>query len=231
MTFEYQYDEESQKMRINTTGAIFDSSLEDYDVAMAATIDKLLELKRVARIVLAGTREYEYDFTESKMLLEIALAIEKIVNLRLITLKNLVIAGCESEAPQRFQFLRVVANDIRYDPIEAYKNLLREIRKTKTRSERAVDLEKKCTSHYLESALIPIKNILEETKLIQIAIPVLAEHQNRSLYRKFFHPTIKPNFIYTRYISLPPGNAELVERYSIDDTNALSYCTARIQAH
>ncbi|MBI4171072.1 MAG: CpaF family protein, partial [Candidatus Aenigmarchaeota archaeon] len=218
MVWEYEYDEESQKMRISTVGAIFDSSLEDYDVAMAATIDKLLELKRVARIVLAGTREYEYDFSESNMLLEIALALEKIVNRRIITLKNIVIGGCETETPQRFEFLRNMANDIRYDPIEAYKNLIREIRKVNVRWERSQDAEKKCNAHYLENALLPIQQILEETKLVQLARPLLAEHKNRSLYRKLFHPTIRPNFIYTRYVSLPPANAELVERYAIEDT-------------
>ncbi len=223
MVWEYEYDEESQKMRISTVGAIFDSSIEDYDVAMAATIDKLLELKRVARIVLAGTREYEYDFSESKMLLEIALAIEKIVNTRIITIRNVVIGGCESEAPQRFEFLRNVTNDLRYDPVEAYKNLLREIRRVNVRWERTLGAEKNCNAHYLQHALLPIQQILEETKLIQTARPVLAEHKNRSLYRKIFHPTIRPNFIYTRYISLPPANAELVERYSIEDTDVEIY--------
>ncbi len=218
MVWEYEYDEDSQKMRISTVGAIFDSSLEDYDVAMAATIDKLLELKRVARIVLAGTREYEYDFPESKMLLEIALALEKIVNRRIITLKNIIIGGCETEAPQRFEFLRNLANDIRYDPIEAYKNLLREIRKVNVRWERSQGVEKTCNAHYLENALLPMQQILEETKLIQLARPLLAEHKNRSLYRRLFHPTIRPNFIYTRYVSLPPANAELIERYSVEDT-------------
>ena len=223
MVWEYEYDEESQKMRISTAGAIFDSSIQDYDVAMAATIDKLLELKRVARIVLAGTREYEYDFSESKMLLEIALAIEKIVNTRIITIRNVVIAGCESEAPQRFEFLRNVTNDLRYDPVEAYKNLLREIRRANVRWERTLGAEKSCNAHYLRQALLPIQQILEETKLIQVARPVLSEHKNRSLYRRIFHPTIRPNFIYTRYISLPPANAELVERYSIEDTDVEIY--------
>jgi type IV secretory pathway ATPase VirB11/archaellum biosynthesis ATPase len=223
MVFEYEYDEESQKIRINTVGAIFDANLEDYDVAMAATIDKLLELKRVARIVLAGTREYEYDFTESKMLLEIALAIEKTVNMRVVAIKNLVIGGCEAESPARFDFLRTMVNGLRYDPILAYMNLIRELRKTRVKAERSQEPEKSCGMHYIKHALMPIKLILDETRMIQLAKPLLAEHKNRSLYRKFFHPSIRPNFIYTRYISLPPSDAELVERYSIDDTDIEIY--------
>ena len=222
MVFEYQYDEEAQKIRINTVGAIFDASIEDYDVAMAATIDKLLELKRPARVVLAGTREYEYDFPESKMLLEIALAIERIVNTRIITLNNIVIGGCETEAPARFSFLRTMLNDLRYDPITAYINLLREIRKNKVKIERSQEPEKSCCMHYMKT-MLDIKEILDATRLIGLARPQLSEHKNRSLYRKLFHPTIRPNFIYTRYISLPPANAELVERYNIGDTEIEIY--------
>ena len=70
------------------------------------TIDKLLELKKVVRIVFAGTREYEYDFSESKMLLEIALAIESIIKGRLISLNKVVVGGCEEDAPERYRFLQ-----------------------------------------------------------------------------------------------------------------------------
>lgn len=222
MVFEYEYDEENQKMRINTVGSVFDATLEDYDVAMAATIDKLMELKRVARIVLAGTREYEYDLDESKMLLEIALGIERIVNTKLISIKNLVVAGCDSEAPQRFQFLRNILNELRYDPIEAYKRLRREARTIRVRSQRTQGVEKKCNIHYLNT-LTNMQEILEGTGLIQKAMQHLAEHKNRSLYRKIFHPTIRPNFIYTRYVSLPPADAELVEKYRIEDTDVEIY--------
>src|SRR3990167_28958 len=104
---------------------------EDYSACMATTIDKLMELKKVVRIVFAGVREYEYDFTESKMLLEIALAIERLMKERLISLKNVVIAGCEDDSQERYQFLQRLLNDLRFDPIEAYRSLTREIRRVK----------------------------------------------------------------------------------------------------
>ena len=54
---DYEFDEETQKMRINFLGSIYGESLEDYKTVMAITIDKLMELKKVPRLVLAGTRE------------------------------------------------------------------------------------------------------------------------------------------------------------------------------
>src|SRR3989344_3052888 len=218
MVYEYEYDEETQKMRVNCLGGLYGDSIEDYSACMATTIDKLMELKKVVRIVFAGTREYEYDFSESKMLLEIALAIEGILKERLISLKSIVIAGCEDDASERYKFLQRLLNDLRFDPIEAYRNLLREVRRTKIRAEREEGIKKKCYEHYLSSSLMPIALKLDNCRLIQLAKPNLTEHKDRSLYRKIFHPTIRPNFIYTRYISLPPANAELIERYTVGDT-------------
>ncbi|MBI4133723.1 type II/IV secretion system ATPase subunit, partial [Candidatus Uhrbacteria bacterium] len=168
-------------------------------------------------------REYEYDFTESKMLLEIALGIEKMLKDRLVSIKNVVVVGCEEEAPERYRFLQKLLNDIRFDPIDAYRTLMREVRKQHVRAERETGLRQTCCQHYLSKSLLPIAAILEGARLIQIAKPNLSEHKDRSLYRRIFHPTIRPNFIYTRYISLPPANAELLERYKVGETDIEIY--------
>lgn len=223
MVYEYEYDEESQKIRINCFGSIYGASIEDYPVCMAKTIDNLMELKKVARIVLADVREYEYDFEEAKMLVEIANVIERIIKERIVNINNIVIQGHEEDSDQRYSFLQKLLNDLRYDPIDAYKKLLREIRHNRVRAEREEGLDKQCREHYIISALTPIRKLLEMCRMIQIAIPQLSEHKDRALYRKIFHPTVRPNFIYTKYISLPPAGAELVERYEIGDTDIEIY--------
>ena len=223
MVYDYEYDEENQKMRINCLGGLYGDSIEDYSACMATTIDKLLELKKVVRIVFAGVREYEYDFSESKMLLEIALAIERIMKEHLISINKVVVAGCENDAPDRYKFLQMLMNDLRFDPIDAYKNLVRETRKSKIKMERETGIKKACYNRYISSALLPIAAILDNCRLIQLAKPDLTHHKDRSLYRKIFHPTIRPNFIYTRYIALPPANSELLERYSVGDTDIEIY--------
>ena len=195
MVYEYDYDEETQKMRINCLGGLYGDSIEDYSACMATTIDKLMELKKVVRIVFAGVREYEYDFSESKMLLEIALAIERILKEKLFSLKNVVIAGCENDAQERYKFLQQMMNDLRFDPIDAYRTLEREIRKIKVKEERENGVKKQCHHHYLNNSLVPIQSILDNCRMIQLAKPNLTEHKDRSLYRRIFHPTIRPNFI------------------------------------
>lgn len=227
MPIDYQYDQETQKLRINCLGSIYGPSIEDYDVWMAAVIDKLMEIKRVVRVVLAERREYEYDFSEVKLLLEIANAIERISRERIISIKNVVLEKCDSEAPQRYKQLQYIASNIKYDPIESYKQLVREIRHARLKSEREQGLTKECYLHYLNNALMPIQKILDNCRLIELAKENLAEHKNRSLYRKIFHPSVKPNFMYTRFIVTPPADAELIERYAMGDTTVEIYSLPR----
>src|SRR3989344_4196693 len=224
MVFESEYDPESQRVRINCMGSIYGPSIEDYDVVMSVAIDKLLEIKRLVRIVFVERREHEYDFNESRMLLEIANAIEKIIRDRVITIRNMVLPECEHESQERYDFLTKVFSQIKYDPIEAYKWLVREIRHANTAIEKDGDeTKRKCAEHYIANSLTPMTTALESCRMIQLVRNRLHEHKDRSLYRQIFHPSIRPNFMYTRYVATPPANAELLERYSLGDTDIQIY--------
>src|SRR3989338_7716972 len=102
------------------------------------------------------------------MLLEIALAIERLMKERLISLKNVVIAGCENDSQERYNFLQRLLNDLRFDPIEAYRSLTREIRRVKVKAERETGLKQQCYSHYLNNSLLPIAAVLDNCRLIQL---------------------------------------------------------------
>jgi flagellar protein FlaI len=218
MVCDYDYDEESQTMRINCLGCVYGASIEDFDVCMAKTIDKLSEVKKPVRIVFAERMEHEYGFSDSRLLLEIAMALEKISKERIISLGNIVLPDCEEDAGPRYTFLNRLYNEIRYDPINAYKELLREIRHMRVRANRETGAKKACVEHYMNRTLIPIKNILESCELIRLAMDRLSEHKNRSLYREIFNPSVRPNFMYTRYVTAPPADSELIERYNVGES-------------
>lgn len=223
MVFEYEFNEDTQTMRVNCLGSVYGASIEDSDMVMARIIDNLRELRKVARIVMVEAREYEYDFSESRMLLEIALAIDKIlVTDRILAMKNIEVSECQKHSPERYQFLQRLVTEIKYDPVKAYRNLMREIRHVDVKAKRD-ELQKRCHEHYLLNALIPIRNILDSCQIIQLAKPYMHEHKDRSFYGKIFHPSIRPNFMYTRYISIPPPNAELIERYKLGETDVEIY--------
>ena len=129
MVFEYEYDDKTQKMRINVLGSVFGNNIEDFPICMAATIDRLIELKRIPRLVLADIREYEYDFNDAKMLFEIANAIVRIQTERIISIRNIIPdRRCDKYLSGKYSLLISVLNDMKYDPVRAYKRLVHEVR-------------------------------------------------------------------------------------------------------
>lgn len=220
---EYEYDPETQTLRMDCMGCFFGPSIEDFDVCMAKTIDKLMEIKKAPRIILSEMREYEYDYKEVGMLLEIAIVVDGILREKIISFPNIIVKGCESCSPPRYAFLNYFMNEIKYDPIKAYKKLLKEMRNTKVKIGKEEHPKNKCYENYFLSTLLPIRKMLEGCKLIQLGKDDITKHEDRALYRQIFHPTVRPNFMYTRYVVTPPAEAELLERYKTRESTVEIY--------
>ncbi|RLI97287.1 MAG: hypothetical protein DRO96_00985 [Candidatus Aenigmatarchaeota archaeon] len=221
MVCDYTYDDETGKIRVNCLGCVYGSSIEDFDVCMATTINKLIEVKKATGIVLAETREYEYDFSDVKMLMEIANVVERIAREKIVRIDNITPGKCEKCVPERYMFLQNNVTLIRYDPVKAYKNLVRELRHVKIKMKKMPEECVRCSDYYIKHALEPIINMLSKCTLIKLAEKL--GYKDRSFYREVFHPSIRPNFMYTKYISLPPANAETVDKYDVGDTKVEIY--------
>lgn len=74
--------------------------------------------------------------------------------------------------------------------------------------------------YYINNALLPIKSILEQCQLIQKSLPHLHKFRpgNRDIYRDFFSPVIRPNFMLTRFMLDTPKEAKLIEKYRVGST-------------
>jgi flagellar protein FlaI len=207
-------------LRMNCLGSVFGFTVEDSDVVMARIIEKLIEEKRVASIILAETREYEYDFEQTKMLKQIANIItEAVKEKKVLSVRNIASGKCSKYLPQWYGWLRdLVTLQLRGDPIGGYVDLTREIRHLKTKM--ISDEYTACIGHYLQNALIPLRDLLEQSELIDRAKPYLSGYHigDRTLYRRFFQPTIRPNFMYTKFMAQPPPG-ETVAKYKVEDTD------------
>ena len=208
-------------LRMNCLGSIFGFTIEDSDVVMARIIEKLIEEKKIVGVVLAETREYEYDSEQTQMLMEIANLITDVIKERkLLSIKSIAVEPCTKYLPIWYGWLRdLVTLQLRGDPIGAYLNLIRETRHLKTKMTSS-DEYGNCISYYLENALLPLQEMLEKCILIQKAKPYLSGYHigDRTLYRKFFKPTIRPNFMYTKFMAQPPPG-ETVAKYKVGDTD------------
>ena len=225
MVCEHTYDEEARRLRIDCMGCVYGASIEDYDVCMSMVIDKLLTFKNVNSVVLAKEREYEYSGEQIVMLREIAGLIEDVVREKLISysrLKPEVCGKCYADFSQRMQY--IVINLLRRDPIGAYVELLREGRSLKIRMHRRTRCYS-CYKHYLDNILLPLQEKFEGTRIIKFAKPYLSGYHvgSRELYRQLFTPSVRPNFMLTRYMITPPEKGKVVDRYKVGETQVEIY--------
>ncbi len=216
-----QYEVVEGALRIDASNWAIPPSIEDSEGAMAIVIDKLLEVKDVSRVILVETRENEYDFEQTQMLREIAYAYDRILNQdRLLSIKNIEAPGCEKHTPRRLADLQfLILEVLRKDPIGAYVRLNIMIN-SENRVARTLGPDQECHYHFLTNCLEPMMATIENTTMIRRAIPRISEFKfgDRTLYREFFTPVIRPNFMLTRYMAMPPKNGKSLEKYYIGNT-------------
>ena len=205
-------------LRINALNWAIEPSIENSEACMAIVIDKLLEVKNVEKIIIAETRESEYDYEQVKLLMEIANAYNKILNEEnILSISNLGPPEAEKLFPKRLSDIQfLILEVLRRDPVGAYARLQRMINHERTSLENNPQYQKVYT-HYLDNALLPIEKILSDCKLIQIAKPSLSTFKfgDRKIYREIFHPLIKPNFMLTRYMTAYPKGGQRITKYVI----------------
>lgn len=206
-------------IRVNCANCIFGSSVEDFDVCFAKTIDKILQVRKVERIVLAGIREYEYDYEQTKLLTGIAEAYDKLLNRdKMIGFARIGSEKCERCFPKRVAELQFLLSEmLRKDPIGAYVKVNRLIRHYTEIAREEKIICKRCYEYYVNNALVPIKQELEKTSLIKMVKDKIHGYKpgDRSLYREIFTPLIRPVFMLTRYMPIPPKKGIPLKRYEV----------------
>jgi len=227
MPGDYQYNEDDMKLKINCLGYIYGANLEDYPECMARVIDTVLEVKKVVSITLAKEREYEYDYEQTKMISEIAGVLEYIIKENLISTAGMVFRRYEWAYPDWNARLQHICFELlRQDPLGAYVELLREIRYVRVKMKTLTSKEAYSAMHkYLLDVLGAIKDKLEATKLIAISKDKAAGYHigDRSVYRQIFSPMVRPNFMLTRYMIVPPDGGRSVDRYMVGDSQVEIY--------
>ena len=215
------YETREGVLRINAWNWTFSPKIEESEQAMAIVIDKLSQIKNIIRVVIAETKDSEYDLEQTKMLREIAEARDKILKeKKILTADNLVPRGYEKFFPKRLADLEfIILEVLRKDPIAAYIKINDIVGLAEKTAERVPTKDKILYTHYIEHALIPIREILGQTTLIKKVEPRLANYKvgDRTIYREFFSPSVHPNFMLTRYMLEIPENAISLKKYTIAD--------------
>lgn len=223
-SYELVREGEDTILKIDCEHCNFIPSIEDSSIVMSKTIEILVENRSVTKIIFYQQRDYEYGYNQTSMLLEIAKIYDILVRQKnLLSFQSMGFAqGYTRGFNQRYaEMHNLVYNILKSDPLGAYVELKRLIRREK------IILESEIDELYIESinkyvALLKyIFDLLEKTKLIAIAKPYLAGYVlgDRRIYRKIFSPIIKPDFIFTRLMASYPTDAEELDTYNVGNTN------------
>ena len=198
-------------------------SIEDDAIVMASVIEKLAQSPKVTRIIFHQKKKYEYPYSQTLMLLEIAQIYNHFIKQKqVLTQAALEVFGPIQDSSLRVRNLqRIIIDFLRTDPVGAFvetKRLLREerINLTKNNSEQY----KVSISPYL-SILTEIYDLLSKTKLIANVKDYIDGYQggSRDVYKSVFRPIITPDFMYTRLTATPPIDAEEIDSYDLESTN------------
>lgn len=207
---------------VNCTECGYSPSVEDSPICLSNLMDKLLENPSVTKIVFSQKRDIEYDYQQTTILMEVANAYKHLTRQKNIfgyyALGNA--EGCNKCYDKRYSEIHnEIFSLMKSDPIGAYVMTKRFMRRERIKMDKTPDEScQKCIKHYI-SVLNYILKSLESTKLIIMAKTYLAGYRvgDRSVYRNIFHPTIKPDFMFTKLMANYPTNGEEVDNYTLDD--------------
>ncbi|MBI4440046.1 type II/IV secretion system ATPase subunit [Candidatus Woesearchaeota archaeon] len=223
-TFSYEVAREGDDVIVNVNCEEYPlvPSLEDDPITMAKSMDILNEVKDATKLAFYQKRSYEYEYSQTRLVSEIAGMQNQLIKRRDIAGFASLMGGDGarflSASYMRLQHL--ISNILKSDPIGAYVELTRLIRDEHIRLQKSADqAESNALNNFISNADY-IRTLLERTKLIQLALPDIAgfKYGSRDIYRKYFQPNVRPDFMFTKLMSSYPINGEEVDNYTLNNT-------------
>jgi archaeal flagellar protein FlaI len=203
---------------INYIGAPYVPSLSDSPEVMERTIDALIENPNVSRIVFVQQKNYNYDFKETSMLLELAQLYVFLLRQEGILSQEKLIINRPEFFSQRYNEIFGFLYLLKQDPLAAYSEL------KKINIEAKVFLSKISPEYQADQKgyiglIEKISKLLDGTQLKLAIAPYLEGYRkgDREIYHKIFKADVIPNFTFTRLVSNLPSDAEIVSQYEISN--------------
>lgn len=198
-------------------------SIEDDPLCMSKTCDILNEAGVVTKIIFTQKRNYEYDYYQTSLMLEIARLYKQLSKNRDLLGYKAIFSnkGCDRYSAAWFGSVQnIISNLLRADPVGAYVELIRVAREERIKMQKSADDNfVECVNRYIK-VVESIAGIIEKTKLIAVSKPHVAGYRlgERGIYRMIFSPTIRPDFMFTKLMASFPANAEELDSYSVGET-------------
>ena len=216
--FEYEtyHEGENKILRIYAEHCTFPPSIEYSTICMSKVIDILLQNRGITTIIISQLREYEYDAPQTALLTELAELYRKLTSHEREQYAQLI-ADPTTEQYIRgvyTQFQQLLGQQLKEDPLNAYKELKRLGRHQKVTYENTLDPRQAQSLQKFIEMVAEVVHKIGELQIIKLLLPHQKEYSlhDRRIYTTIFHPSTRPDFMYTRLQSeFPEG--ELLESY------------------
>lgn len=225
--YEIIRDGNEEVMKIDFSSYTSIASIEGDAGVMSRVVDRLIEVPSISRIILQQRRNYEYDYEQTRILLEVATLYNYLVRQRRIL--SYITAGPSQECmqcyPSGYEELRyIVYNLFKGDPIGAYVTVKRMIRQERIMVEKEDDRLVRCRHRHL-NLLMFLHELLGKMRLIELVKNKLDGHVvgDREIYNLVFHPAIMPDFMFTKLMSEMPANAIIMDAYNVNNNEVVVY--------
>lgn len=205
-------------MYINYLGAARVPSMIDSAEVMGRTIDNLREDPNISRIVFVQQRNYSHDFSQVKMLAEVANLSDFLIKQEKITsAEKLESLGRLYPEAHAF-FTRIVSELLVIDPVKAYRELKGMLfsKKAVLGAAESYDQIDRDTSSFVR-ILERVVGLFDDLELIRELRDSFDTYSSgdRDIYAEVFRADIMPNFTFTRMIARLPEDAEIIKQYTI----------------
>src|SRR3989339_601226 len=216
----YAYEVKRQSgedvLYINYLGAPYVPSFAEYPEVLERTIDVLIENPNVSRIVLVQQKNYNYDFNETSVLLELANLYVYLIKQEKILSQEKLILNAEHLFSKRYNELFSFLFLLKSDPVSSFielKKIILQERIFLEKIEPVYRFDQESYIYFLEK----IFSLFGKLKLIEVALPYLEGYikGDREIYNKIFKPDVIPNFTFTRLVTDLPHDAEIIDQYKI----------------
>ncbi len=214
--FSYKIEKSNEEVNlvVNALSCPLYPSIEDHAFYMGKIIDIILQAGHVTTITLSSERNYVYPYDQVRMLNQLADVYLDLVKRKRITSPD-VLSTDKRFLAERFRIISKILNMIKEDPIGAYVYTIRRIREEEIKR----DMNKQFYSSYDKfiSALRTIVDELKSTELIRLSEAYLPGHRvgDREIYRNFFEPMIRPNFMFIKLMTEPPVDGVEIKSYKV----------------
>jgi len=249
--FTIKQDGEEIVIELDCSGSPYGSSLEESEVLMQKTLEKLSEVPGATKISFLDKNITEYGWRETRMLKQLVQALRTIKESSIVqsgaleTLKKAeptasagaqasagVAAGAAVEAAEKegglLAFTRITIAYMFKDPIGGFVDLRRTIVDVGKQEKANPTPEVKKKMEVLRF----IESQMQELELIKVAQPYLAGLKvgDRAVYRILFAHTSRPNFSLTKFYTNFPAGGEVVQEYDLPEGSRVKIFSIRNKA-